>query len=317
MLARIYWIYTQLKSEARPSVARFKRCFEVSRSTFRRDLDFLKDRLGAPVAYDPVGNGYYLTDSSFELPAFWFDRLHLLMMLGACRQLAAMSDSEPQEIRLFRQRIEDLLTMHYGDRVCDLVSFATVRWTRCDVGLVDALIAAMTERRMVRFTYHAAHSGETVRRVVEPYRLHHYRGSWHLAGFCRHRNAPRVFLLSRIRDFESTGRCFERNRFDAAAFLEETYGIYRGGEARKVTLRFSPGIARGIRDEVWHRDQVMTELDDGGILLSLKVADLTEIRRHALMYGPDVEVLEPPELRRQVAEAAAGILKIYGAGEKK
>ena len=80
MLARIYWIYTQLKSEARPSVARFMQYFEMSRSTFRRDIDFLKDRLGAPVEYDPVGNGYYLTDSAFELPAFWFDRLHLLIM---------------------------------------------------------------------------------------------------------------------------------------------------------------------------------------------------------------------------------------------
>jgi len=222
MLARIYWIYTQLKSEARPSVARFKRCFEVSRGTFKRDIEFMKDRLGAPVVYDPAVNGYYLTDSSFELPAFWFDRMHLLMMLGACRQLAAMSDVAPEEIRQFRQRIEDLLAMHYGGKVLDLVSFATVQ-----------------------------------------------------------------------------------------------FGIYKGGEVQQVALRFSPGTSRSIRDEVWHRDQEATDLPDGGLLLTLKVADLTEIRRHALMYGPDVEVLEPPELRRQVTEAAEGILKIYGNSEKK
>ena len=125
MLARIYWIYTQLKSGARPCLAGYLRCFEMSRSTFKRDIEFPRDRLGAPVEYDPVGNGYYLTDDAFEMPAFWFDRRHLLMMLGACRQLAAMTEEEPAEVRRFRQRIEALLTMHYGERILELVSFAT------------------------------------------------------------------------------------------------------------------------------------------------------------------------------------------------
>lgn len=317
MLARIYWIYTQLKSGARPCLAGYLRCFEMSRSTFKRDIEFLRDRLGAPVAYDPVENGYYLTDDAFEMPAFWFDRFHLLMMLGACRQLAAMSEEEPAEVRRFRQRIEALLTMHYGERILELVSFASVQWTRCDTGLMDILIAAMHDRRLVRFTYHTAYSGETGRRTVEPYRLHHYRGSWHLAAHCRRRQMPRVFLLSRMADVVPLDRCFKKNRFDVSAFLEGTFGIYKGGDVRRVVLRFSPGIARTIRDEVWHRDQEMTELPDGGLLLSLKVADLTEIRRHVLMYGPEVTVVEPEELKREVIEAAEGILKVYGGeGEK-
>lgn len=317
MLERIWWLLTQLNAGAKVTYARYRIECERSRATFKRDLDYLRERFGATVVYDPRMRRYALAGDSFELPYLLFDRFHLLMMLGACRQLAEVAGAEPREIRVLRERIELLLAMQYGGKAKDLVSFAVIRWTRCDIELVDVLIAAMTERRMVRFTYHTAHSGEVHRRTVEPYRLHHYRGSWHLAAFCHHRDRPRVFLLGRIQDPDPLDRRFEERRFDVTAFLEDTFGIYKGGAVQRVVLRFSPDIARSVRDEVWHRDQEMTDLEDGGLLLSLNVADLTEIRRHALMYGPDVEVLEPPELRRQVAEAAEGILKIYGNGEKK
>jgi predicted DNA-binding transcriptional regulator YafY len=55
----------------------------------------------------------------------------------------------------------------------------------------------------------------------------------------------------------------------------------------------------------------MREEEDGSLTLSVPIADLTEIRRHVLKYGAEVEVLEPQELRRQVREEAARILLRY------
>ena len=313
MFERIYWLYTKLKQGAYPSAARIKRKFEIHHSTFKRDLAYFRDRLGAPVAYDRHRNGYYLTDRSFELPAYWFDSHHLLMMLGALRHLAAMSKAEPPEIRTFRRRIEGLLINQYGRDIRSAVSFAQVQWSRCDTGLLDTLIDALSNRRLLTLTYFTAHSGRTRRRTVEPYRLHHYRGTWHLIGFCHLRSQPRVFMLSRIQEVEPLDKQYTTPRFDVADFLDGTFGIFRGGPVQEVVLRFSPAIARIVLDEIWHPDQTMTDLPDGGIRLSLKVANLTEIRRHVLMYGPDVEVLAPAELRQQVIDAAEGIRKLYGA----
>ena len=316
MFERIYWLYTKLKQNAYPSAARTRGKFEIHHSTFKRDLAYFRERLGAPVAYNRRRNGYYLTDRSFELPAYWFDPHHLLMMLGTLRHLAAMSKTEAPEIRTFRKRIEGLLAIHYGRDIGSAVSFAQVQWCRCDAGLLDTLISALASRRLLSLTYFTAHSGRTRSRTVEPYRLHHYRGTWHLIGFCHLRNQPRVFMLSRIQKLEPLADQYTSPRFDVADFLEGTFGIFRGGPVQEVVLRFSPAIARIVRDEIWHPDQEMTDLPDGGLRLCLKVSNLTEIRRHVLMYGPDVEVLAPDELRRQVIDAAEGIRKFYGPEKK-
>jgi hypothetical protein len=185
MLERIYWLYCRLKCNAFPSFHRYAEKYEVSRATFKRDLVYLRERLNAPVSFDADRQGYYLTDASFELPAFWFDPVHLLMMLGVCRQLSSLSDSS--EVRRFQERIESLLTIHYGSGVPDLVSYESVQWTGCDARLLENLIRAIRGRHLVRMTYFAAHSGEVTDRRLEPYRLHHYRGTWHLVGYCHYR----------------------------------------------------------------------------------------------------------------------------------
>lgn len=311
MLERIFWFYNQLKRNAFPSMAQYRARFEVSQSTFKRDLAFLRDRLGAPIHYDRHHNGYHLSDASFELPSFWFNPQHLLMILGLCRRFAGATQSPPPEIRQFRQRVETLLSMQYGKGVVDRVSFENVEWARCDNRLLDTVLGAILEQRLLCMTYHTAYSGETACREVEPYRLHSYRGTWHLAGFCHYREQPRIFMLSRIRKIEPLDRHFDQPRFDVAAFLDESFGIYRGGTARRAVLRFTPTSARIVRDQIWHQNQKTRDLPGGGLELTLPVADLTEIRRHVLKYGAEVEVLEPDELRRQVAEEAARIVKIY------
>ncbi len=54
----------------------------------------------------------------------------------------------------------------------------------------------------------------------------------------------------------------------------------------------------------------------GGLRLTLPVADFTEIRMRIMQYGHNVEVLAPPELRRQVAEEVAATMEMYEEKEK-
>src|SRR5512140_786526 len=50
-----------------PNCRDFKRELEVSRRTLMRDLDFLRDDHGAPIAYDDSRKGFRLADPSFRL----------------------------------------------------------------------------------------------------------------------------------------------------------------------------------------------------------------------------------------------------------
>ena len=66
-------------------------------------------------------------------------------------------------------------------------------------------------------------------------------------------------------------------------------------------------LARG--DDVYW--DALEEQPDGSAIVSLTAFDLEYPARLALSFGPDVEALEPEELRRLVGERARAIAEKY------
>lgn len=307
---RIHWLYERLKRQTFPNRQQFLACFEVSASTFKRDLAFLRDRLGAPIDYHPSRQGYFLTDTDFELPSFWFNRSHLLILAGICRQLELFARSPG--IGELRTRLMTMLAPDDNQPLIDIFSFETVGCATCDNGNFDTLTEAMLTGRLVAIVYRSGHNGEISSREVEPYRLHNYMGAWYLIGFCRTRQAPRSFQLGRILDLEVLAEKIGPRRFAVDEYLAGAFGIFKGAELTTVVLDFSPAMARIVRSEFWHRDQTMETIANGGLRLSLPVADLTEIRMKVLQYGREVAVIAPAALRQQVAAEALAVAGMYG-----
>ena len=112
---RFYYIHRKLKSGACLPLQHFLDTLEVSRATFKRDLEYLRDRYGAPIVYDRDTGGYRYDatspdDARFELPGLWFspEELHGLLTMDALMQ--QMSDGllgEP--LQLLRRRLNEVL----------------------------------------------------------------------------------------------------------------------------------------------------------------------------------------------------------------
>lgn len=64
---RILVIHPLIRDRTFPGREELAKLFEVSKRTISRDLDHLRDRLGAPLECDP-GQGYYYTDDTWFLP---------------------------------------------------------------------------------------------------------------------------------------------------------------------------------------------------------------------------------------------------------
>jgi len=62
----------------------------------------------------------------------------------------------------------------------------------------EPCLAAVQERRAVRFPYRKPGEARPAERLVEPWGVLSWRGRWYLAGHDRHRGEPRVFRLSRM-----------------------------------------------------------------------------------------------------------------------
>ena len=72
-----------------------------------------------------------------------------------------------------------------------------------------------------------------------------------------------------------------------------------------MLVHYSPRIARWIAE----REGVELEAD-GSLTMEHPLADVQWGVRHVLQYGPDAEVLEPAEVREEVARRLATLVGV-------
>ena len=59
----------RIRSGEFPSVPVLAADWEVDERTIKRDVEFMRDRLGAPIAYDRTKRGYFYTEALWGMPA--------------------------------------------------------------------------------------------------------------------------------------------------------------------------------------------------------------------------------------------------------
>ena len=161
---------------------------------------------------------------------------------------------------------------------------------------------ALLERRRLDMRYYSMSRDEENRRQVDPYHLTVFDGGFYLIGYCHLRKAERIFAVERIRELKAL-TVDPPKVFDPSKYLQDAWGIIKG-ERVTVKIVFSKTIARYIQDRQWHPSQSFRDLAGGRMEMTLLVADTLEIRRWALGYGPEAEVVMPASLREAIREQA-------------
>ena len=64
-----------LRNNKYPNGSTFAAKWKVLTKTIQRDIEFLKDRMGAPIEYDALKRGFYYTGPTFMLPALLPDNI--------------------------------------------------------------------------------------------------------------------------------------------------------------------------------------------------------------------------------------------------
>jgi predicted DNA-binding transcriptional regulator YafY len=307
---RFYRIEQMLRERGVVTRAQFLEALEVSPATFKRDLEYLRERLHAPIDYDAERGGYVLAPRArgpaFALPGLWFNpsEIHALLTMDAL-----LDDLQPGllsgHVAPLRARLEALLEegriepSEVRKRVRVLTQSA-----RPVPGVVFESVAAATlKRRRLAIRYRARSSGEPTDRAVSPQRLVLYRDNWYLDAWCHLREGLRKFAVDAIESARLTDedakaidlRVVERE-------LDAGYGAFGGQDVSWATLRFSPQRSRWVRHERWHRDQRGHGDAQGRWVLEVPYSDPRELAMDILRYGADVEVLAPDALALQVRD---------------
>ncbi len=289
---------------------------EVSRATLRRDLEYMRNRLNAPIIFDRAAGGYrFETDppalgGQYELPGLWFSSSEIHALLTMQHLLANLDPGGilMPHIKPLMARLNALLGTAEGtaDEIRRRVVVVGVGRRRLRLDHFERVGSALLHRKRLHITYQSKGKDETTEREVSPQRLVHYRENWYLDAWCHLRRGLRNFAVDSIRRvdvLEKPAREVSKRSVDAV--LGPGYGIFTGMRVQWATLAFTPERARWVATEQWHPKQQGRFDADGRYLLQLPYADHRELLMDILKYGADVEVLAPESLRRIVREEHA------------
>jgi predicted DNA-binding transcriptional regulator YafY len=319
-LRRLLALDRLLRANRYPNARSAAAALEVHPRTIHRDLVFLRDSWGAPLAFSHRHNGYYYREADYALPLLRLSEGELVALFLAERLMDQYRDSPlAKDLATAFQKVTAALPDEVTIDLAHLAEAYSFRHRPAALGEAARfrmLARAVREGRQLELTYWAASRDATSRRVVDPYHLVSVEGDWYLVAYCHLREEVRMFAPGRIRAVRETGERFERPAdFRIGAYLDATFKVVRGaGPARQVRLRFTAAVARYVREREWHPSQRLQARRDGSLVLTLRVNHLLEVRRWVLSYGADCEVLAPADLRDEVRAELRRMQKLYGEG---
>lgn len=317
---RFYKIELMIRQRGSVSFEVMLDALEVSPATLKRDLQFLRDRMGAPIVYHRDENAYRFADDHrqdrHELPGLWFDEkeLHSLLMAHHLLSSLDMDGTLSRHLQPLLDRIHQLLGTSEADSRQLMRRVLIVQAGKRPVAsqFFEGVGAALMRRLRLRIRYFTRSRRQSGDREISPQRLVYYRNTWYVDGWCHGTDALKRFALDAIEDAEildTKARDIALKRVEEA--LDGGYGIYAGSKVQWATLLFSADAAIWVSREQWHPEQEITQRDDGRLEMRLPFADPTELVMDVLRHGAEVEVLAPRDLRKAVANRIALMGGIY------
>ncbi|WP_051712323.1 helix-turn-helix transcriptional regulator [Spirillospora albida] len=196
---RLYALVEELRARAprRVSARELAARFEVSVRTIERDIGALQQG-GVPIFADVGRGGGYTLDKSRTLPPLNFTPAEAVAVAVALGR----ADGAPYSwaARTALQKIVAAMSAADGASARSLagrIRFVTPLGAQAPPSVPAVLEEAVTARRVVRLGYVDGEGRET-ERDVEPIAFTSLNLSWYLAGWCRLREARRIFRIDRV-----------------------------------------------------------------------------------------------------------------------
>ena len=284
---------------------------EISKATFKRDLEYLRDRMNASIVFDRAEGGYRFdkpnAGEKIELPGLWFSEKEATALVLMQHLLDNLDQGG-----LISSHIDPLVEIIDGILGQSEVSAKELRKRIKVFGMsarknslenFEEVGNALLKRQRLQIEYYSKGANETTNREVSPQRLIFYRDNWYLDAYCHMRKGLRSFALDGVRQAALLNKKTEEiSEKELHENFAESYGIFSGKAIQRAKLRFTPERARWVAGETWHGQQTSSFDKDGNYILEFDYNQDPELVMEILKHGSGVEVLAPANLKKRVIE---------------
>ena len=304
-LERIVYINHAIKTKGFVTRKEVSDRFEVHIDTVKRDIEYMRDFLSAPLKYRQSVGGY-VYETPFDM---LFDSLEdaVLYYIFVKRLSDSFKLNGLSYIPVISQEILANIATYSPpdfDEIMDHISYDS-----SDIDLMDMkdfrnILGSFMTKRCVSIRYLNA-DGEESERVIEPLKLMNYLGKWYVIAFCRKKNALRVFLLSRFLSSELTDKNFEYpvTKRELDGYIDGSFGMFKSVHSSLAVIRVFEPAYYYVKNQKWHKDQIMKETVVDGkkcLEITLPIGEYhNEIISRVMRYSPECEIVSPPSLRKE------------------
>jgi len=265
----------------------------ISSRTLSRDFHSLYNEFGINIRHEPSKHGYVICTATDEDISDFQQFLKLLELAERVETIAQTLQSAASASRSIVFEHNDFF-----------------RGSEHLKPLADAI----QRKILVCFEYQSFLKPLPDQYVMAPYLIMEHRNRWYLLGQDQEADKIKTFGLDRMQQVQLLHPFGEEAEdFNYKALFEHTYGITCLAEApSRVVLSFTPQQGKYIKSLPLHHSQQILRDNAHELRISLYVVLNYDLKMQLLSYGSKVEVLEPLQLRKEIAEELQRSLKKYG-----
>ena len=307
-IERLYGIVAKVQNNEANNLTDLAMAYEVNTRTIQRDIEFLRERLGVPIAFDRKENRYAIEDDFAHIPPLELKETDFLLLSFLQQCLAPYAATEiGGEMNKSFERLFGLLTgtkkwKEWAEPIL-FRSENVPRGNPKELKIFHLLQRAITRRKEVSFSYKPLRKA-AARRSVKPLLLMMHKGRWYLYGVIAGKKEITPFSFDRISEIEITATDFDPVEYpDPRDLLRHSFGVAISSDPPfDVVLEFESRVAERVRESLWHPEQKLEELPEGRVRLTLPLNTTMELESWIRGWGPYIRVVAPNELAFKIKE---------------
>ncbi len=292
---RIYYIDRAIQENGAVTTKEVAAHFENSERQIKRDIEYMRERIGMPLIYDYTKRGYRYDKESSLLR---YSNEKALIFFSLLKSILANKDMLPLIDKEAMRIVKEAMSSDYRD-ISDKITYTSVIADPPDYSTFSECCKALKDNMAITIAYVNANNIPSIR-TIEPLHLISYSARWYMIAFDLTKQDLRSFYLTRIQSIMVTSLPIAKRDIESrlASYISSGFGIFHGEEAFRVGLEIYAPASYTVKNQLWHKDQKLTESTRNGevvVTLEVPTTHLSEILSKVLSFGSLAKPLYPHE----------------------